>query len=130
MPILDSNKPVTMDQREIAVMFAQTIAKAGLPVPSGRYRNDVDHIQIDPIVIEKRVTQPKLGVRLQFMAKGEFGVGLNIDMEEFAADPKGYTMHLFEHLGGMLRDSKRRRHDKRAETAALYDLLTKGAANG
>ena len=130
MPILESNNPVTLDQREVAVLFAQTIAKAGLPIPSGRYRNDVDGIQIDPIVIEERVTRPKLGVRLQFMTKGEFGVALNIDMEQFAADPKGYTVDTFENLGRLLRDSGRRRHTKRAETAALYDLLTQGAANG
>lgn len=130
MPILESDKPVTLSQREIAVLMAQTIAKAGLPVPCGRYRNDVDGIQIDPIIIEQRVTKPKLGVRIRFMTRDDFGVDFNIDVEEFAASPQSYTLNMFEQLGRMLRDGSRRRHTKREETAVLYDLMTKGAANG
>lgn len=128
MSILESDKPVTLSQREIAVLFAQTIAKSGLPVPSDKYRNDVDYIQIDPIIIEVKVTKPRMGVRLQFMTKGDFGVSLNIDLDQFEADPKGYTVDLFENLGRMLRDSDRLRCNKRFESASLYDMLTKGAA--
>lgn len=128
MAILETSKPVTMTQREIAVVVAKAIAKAGLPVPTGKVRNDVDHIQIDPIIIEKRVTSPKLGVRLQFVTDKDFGVGFNVNIDEFEADPKGYLTDLFEHLGRMLRNSAKMRKNKKLFDSAVYDILTQEAA--
>ena len=131
MAILDSSKPVSLTQREIAVVVAKAIAKAGLPIPSGRYRNDVGHIQIDPIVIEARVTQPKQGVRLQFEVLGGFGVSLNIKIGELESDPVGYLKDLFGQLHPMMRNAQKLRDKKRIENQAMYDFLTKGvAANG
>jgi hypothetical protein len=131
MAILQSDKPVSMTQREIAVVVAKAVAKHGLPIPNGKYRNDVDHIQIDPIILEKRVTQPKLGVGLKFVAKGEFGIELNISIDEFAADPQGYMTDMFEHLGAMLRNGHKMRKNKKLLNSAIYDILTQeAAANG
>ena len=131
MAILDSNKPVSLTQREIAVVVAQSVAKTGLPIPGGKFRNDVDHIQIDPIVIEARVTQPKQGVRLQFEVLGGFGVSLNIKIGEFESDPVGYLKDLFGQLHPMMRNAQKLRDKKRIENQAMYDFLTKGvAANG
>jgi hypothetical protein len=131
MAILDSNKPVSFTQREIAVVIAQAVAKTGLPIPGGKFRNDADHIQIDPIVIEARVTQPKQGVRLQFEVLGGFGVSLNIKIGEFESDPVGYLKDLFGQLHPMMRNAQKLRDKKRIENQAMYDFLTKGvAANG
>jgi len=130
MAILDSNKPVSLTQREIAVVVAQAVAKTGLPVPGGKFRNDVDHIQIDPIVIESRVTQPHPGVRLQFEVIGGFGVSLNVKIGEFESDPVGYLKDLFKQLHPMLRNAQKLRDKKRIENQAMYDFLTKDAANG
>jgi len=131
MAILDSNKPVSFTQREIAVVIAQAVAKTGLPIPGGKFRNDVDHIQIDPIVIEARVTQPKQGVRLQFEVLGGFGVSLNIKIGEFESDPVGYLKDLFGQMHPMMRNAQKLRDKKRIENQAMYDFLTKGvAANG
>lgn len=128
MAILETSKPVTMTQREIAVVVAKAIAKGNLAVPCKEYRNDVDHIQIDPIILEKRVTNPKLGVRLQFMTEARMGVALNVDIEEFAADPKGYLHEQFEHLGRMLRNSSKMRRNKKLFDDAVYEILTQEAA--
>jgi len=131
MAILDSNKPVSFTQREIAVVIAQAVAKTGLPIPGGKFRNDVDHIQIDPIVIEARVTQPKQGVRLQFEVIGGFGISLNVKIQEFESDPVGYLKDLFGQLHPMMRNAQKLRDKKRIENQAMYDFLTKGvAANG
>ena len=131
MAILDSNKPVSFTQREIAVVIAQAVAKTGLPIPGGKFRNDVDHIQVDPIVIEARVTQPKQGVRLQFEVLGGFGVSLNVKIQEFESDPVGYLKDLFGQLHPMMRNAQKLRDKKRIENQAMYDFLTKGvAANG
>jgi hypothetical protein len=130
MAILDSNKPVSFTQREIAVVIAQAVAKTGLPVPGGKFRNDVDHIQIDPIVIEARVTQPHPGVRLQFEVIGGYSVSLNVKVQEFESDPVGCLKHLFEQLHPILRNAQKRRDKKRIENQAMYDFLTKDAANG
>jgi hypothetical protein len=131
MAILDSNKPVSFTQREIAVVIAQAVAKTGLPIPGGKFRNDVDHIQIDPIVIEARVTQPKQGVRLQFEVLGGFGISLNVKIQEFESDPAGYLKDLFGQLHPMMRNAQKLRDKKRIENQAMYDFLTKGvAANG
>lgn len=131
MAILESDKPVNLTQREVAVVVARAIAKTGLPVPNGKYRNDVDHIQIDPIVIEKRVTQPKPGVRLQFMTEANFGVDFNINLEEFEKAPVAYLKDLFEHLAPMLRNGQKFRKNKRLMDSAIYDILTQEtAANG
>ena len=131
MAILDSNKPVSFTQREIAVVIAQAVAKTGLPIPGGKFRNDVDDIQVDPIVIEARVTQPKQGVRLQFEVLGGFGVSLNIKIGEFESDPVGYLKDLFGQLHPMMRNAQKLRDKKRIENQAMYDFLTKGvAANG
>lgn len=128
MAILDSSKPVSLTQREVAVVVAQAIAKARLPVPSSRYRNDVEHIQIDPIVLEVKVTQPKPGVRLQFEAEGGFGIGLNINLAEFEAGPVQYLKDMFAHLYPMLRNSQKMRRNKKLMDSAIYDVLTEGAA--
>jgi hypothetical protein len=131
MAILDSNKPVSFTQREIAVVIAQAVAKTGLPIPGGKFRNDVDHIQIDPIVIEARVTQPKQGVRLQFEVLGGFGISLNVKIQAFESDPAGYLKDLFGQLHPMMRNAQKLRDKKRIENQAMYDFLTKGvAANG
>ena len=131
MAIIDSNKPVSLTQREIAVVVAQAVAKTGLPITGGKFRNDVDHIQIDPIVIEARVTQPKQGVRLQFEVTGGFGVSLNVKIGEFESDPVGYLRDLFKQLHPMMRNAQKLRDKKRIENQAMYDFLTKGvAANG
>ena len=130
MAILDSNKPVSLTQREIAVVVAQAVAKTGLPIPGGKFRNDVDHVQIDPIVIESRVTQPHPGVRLQFEVIGGFGVSLNVKIGEFESDPVGYLKDLFKQLHPMLRNAQKLRDKKRIENQAMYDFLTKDAANG
>ncbi|WP_428398296.1 hypothetical protein [Marinobacter salarius] len=131
MAILESDKPVNLTQREIAAIVAKSISETGLPIPSGKIRNDHEHIQIDPIVLEKRVTQPKLGVRLQFMTRDEFKVDFNVSVEEFEADPHGYMTDLFEHLGRMLRNGLKMRKNKRLLNSAVYDILTKeAAANG
>lgn len=131
MAILESDKPVNLTQREIAVIVAKSITETGLPVPSSRIRNDVDHIQIDPIVLEKRVTQPKMGVRLQFMTRDDFKVDFNINVEEFEANPGGYMGDLFERLGEMLRNGLKMRRNKQLMNSAMYDILTKeAAANG
>jgi hypothetical protein len=131
MAILDSNKPVSFTQREIAVVIAQAVAKTGLPIPGGKFRNDVDHIQIDPIVIEARVTQPKQGVRLQFEVLGGFGISLNVKIQEFESDPAGYLKDLFGQLHPVMRNAQKLRDKKRIENQAMYDFLTKGdAANG
>jgi hypothetical protein len=91
----------------------------------------VDNIQIDPIVIEARVTQPKQGVRLQFEVLGGFGVSLNIKIGEFESDPVGYLKDLFGQLHPMMRNAQKLRDKKRIENQAMYDFLTKGvAANG
>lgn len=128
MAILDSNKPITLTQREVAVVVAQAIAKTGLPVPCKQYRNDVDHIQIDPIIIEHKVTQPKKGVRLQFMTRDSFGVAFNVNLEEFEAGPVAYLEDLFAHLAPMLRNTAKMRKNKRLFDSAVYDVLTEGAA--
>jgi len=128
MAILDSNKPVSLTQREIAVVVAQAVAKTGLPIPGGKFRNDVDHIQIDPVVIEARVTQPKQGVRLQFEVTGGFGVSLNVNLEEFEENPVYYLKDLFNQLHPMMRNVQKLRDKKRIENQAMYDFLTKGAA--
>ena len=128
MAILDSNKPVSFTQREIAVVIAQAVAKTGLPIPGGKFRNDVDHIQIDPIVIEARVTQPKQGVRLQFEVLGGFGISLNVKIQEFESDPAGYLKDLFGQLHPVMRNAQKLRDKKRIENQAMYDVLTKGAA--
>jgi hypothetical protein len=131
MAILESNKPVTLTQREVAVLVAKAIAKTGLPVPNGQFRNDVDYIQIDPIIIEKCVTQPKPGVRLQFMTEARFGVAFNVNLEDFEKDPVGTLKDLFDHLYPMLRNGQKMRHNKRLLDAAMYDILTREtAANG
>lgn len=131
MAILESDKPVNLTQREIAVIVAKSITETGLPVPSSRIRNDVDHIQIDPIVLEKRVTQPKMGVRLQFMTRDDFKVDFNINVEEFEANPGGYMGDLFERLGEMLRNGLKMRKNTKLLNSAMYDILTKeAAANG
>lgn len=131
MAILESDKPVNLTQREIAVIVAKSIKETGLPVPSGRIRNDVDHIQIDPIILEKRVTDPKIGVRLQFVTKDEFKVDFNINIEEFEANPGGYMTDLFERLGEMLRNGLKMRRNTKLMNNAMYDILTKeAAANG
>ena len=128
MAILETNKPVTLSQREVAVVVAQAVAKTGLPVPSGKLRNDVNHIQIDPIILERRVTNPKTGVRLQFDTKEDFGVTLNVDLDEFAESPVGYLNNLFDHLGPMLRNSTKMRKNRKLFDSAVYDILTQGAA--
>ena len=128
MAILDSSKPVSLTQREIAVVVAQAVAKTGLPIPGGKFRNDVDHIQIDPIVIEARVTQPHPGVRLQFEVIGGFGISLNVKIQEFESDPVGYMKDLFGQLHPMMRNAQKLRDKKRIENQAMYDFLTKGAA--
>lgn len=130
MPILEDNKPVSLTQREVAVAVAQAIAQTGLPKPSTRFRDDLHHIQIDPIIIEERVTDRRPGVQLQFEAEGEFGVKLNVDLTEFAKNPGEYLGDLFSHLKPMLRNGIRLRHDKQAMNAKIYDILTRGAANG
>lgn len=131
MAILESDKPVNLTQREVAVIVAKSISETGLPVPSGRIRNDVNHIQIDPIVLEKRVTNPKMGVRLQFATKEDFQVDFNINIEEFTEDPHGYMTDLFEHLGRMLRNGLKMRKNTKLLNSAIYDILTKEApANG
>ena len=131
MAILESNKPVSLTQREIAVVVARAVAKAALPIPSGKFRNDVDHIQIDPVVIEAKVTQPKSGVRLQFEVEGGYGITLNVKLEEFEASPMAYLKDLFKQLHPMLRNCQRLRNNKRLMNQAMYDILTKGAsANG
>lgn len=131
MAILESDKPVTLSQREVAVIVAKSIHETGLPVPSGRIRNDINHIQIDPIILEKRVTDPKMGVRLQFVTKEDFKVDFNIDMEAFEADPGGYMTDLFERLGEMLRNGLKMRRNTKLMNSAMYDILTKEApANG
>ena len=130
MAILDSNKPVSFTQREIAVVIAQALAKTGLPIPGGKFRNDVDHIQIDPIVIEARVTQPHPGVRLQFEVIGGYGVSLHVKIGEFESDPVYYLKDLFSQLHPMMRNAQKLRDKKRIENQAMYDFLTKDAANG
>lgn len=131
MAILETDKPVNLTQREVAVIVAKSISETGLPVPSGKVRNDVNHIQIDPIVLEKRVTQPKMGVRLQFMTKDDFKVDFNINIEEFEANPGGYMTDLFEHLGRMLRNGAKMRKNTKLLNSAMYDILTNEApANG
>ncbi|MCZ4284551.1 hypothetical protein O4H29_06850 [Marinobacter salarius] len=131
MAILESDKPVNLTQREIAVIVAKSITETGLPVPTGRVRNDVNHIQIDPIILEKRVTQPKMGVRLQFVTKDDFKVDFNINIEEFEAYPGGYMTDLFERLGEMLRNGLKMRKNTKLLNSAMYDILTKeAAANG
>ena len=131
MAIIDSNKPVSFTQREIAVVIAQAVAKTGLPITGGKFRNDVDHIQIDPIVIESRVTQPHPGVRLQFEVTGGYGVSLHVKIGEFESDPVGYLRDLFKQLHPMMRNAQKLRDKKRIENQAMYDFLTKGvAANG
>jgi hypothetical protein len=131
MAILESDKPVNLTQREIAVIVAKSITETGLPVPTGRVRNDVNHIQIDPIILEKRVTQPKMGVRLQFVTKDDFKVDFNINIEEFEANPGGYMTDLFERLGEMLRNGLKMRKNTKLLNSAMYDILTKeAAANG
>ena len=131
MAILETDKPVNLTQREVAVIVAKSISETGLPVPSGKIRNDVSHIQIDPIILEKRVTQPKMGVRLQFMTKDDFKVDFNINIEEFEASPGNYMTDLFEHLGRMLRNGTKMRKNTKLMNSAMYDLLTNEApANG
>lgn len=131
MAILESDKPVNLTQREIAAIVAKSISETGLPVPSNKIRNDHEHIQIDPIVLEKRVTQPKLGVRLQFMTRDEFKVDFNVNVEEFEANPGGYMGDLFERLGEMLRNGLKMRKNTKLLNSAMYDILTKeAAANG
>jgi hypothetical protein len=131
MAILESDKSVDMTQREVAVVVAQAISRAGLPQPNGRFRNDVDHIQIDPVIIERRVTSREPGVRLQFMAANELGVTLNINLREFSEDPKGYLTNLLEHLNPMLRNSLKMRKRKEIINQAMYEIMTEeAAANG
>jgi len=131
MAILETDKPINLSQREVAVIVAKSIHEAGLPVPSGRVRNDANYIQIDPIILERRVTDPKLGVRLQFVTKDNFKVDFNIDMDEFGANPGGYMTDLFERLGEMLRNGLKMRRNTKLMNSAVYDILTKeAAANG
>jgi len=131
MPILESDKRVDLTQREVAVVTAKAIAKAGLPIPNGRFRNDVEHIQIDPIIIEHRVTKREPGVRLQFMVEHELGVTFNVNLREFAENPTGYLTDLFEHLRPMMRNSIKLRKRKQIINQALYEIMTEeAAANG
>lgn len=132
MAILDSDKTtVDLTQREVAVMVARAISRSGLPVPSGRFRNDIDGIQIDPIIIEKRVTEREPGVRLQFATKDEFGVTLNVNLREFQANPTAYLHDIFEHIHPMLRNGGRRRKRQQIIDQAMYEIMTEeAAANG
>jgi hypothetical protein len=131
MAILESGKPVNLNQREVAVIVAKSIFETGLPVPSEKIRNDSNHIQIDPIVLEAKVTQPKMGVRLQFYTRDDFQVDFNVNIEDFQADPHGYMTDLFEHLGKMLRNGLKMRRNTKTMNSAMYDILTKeAAANG
>ena len=132
MAILESDKStVDLTQREIAVMVARAISRAGLPVPSGRFRNDIDGIQIDPIVIEKRVTEREPGVRLQFVTKDEFGITLNVNLREFQANPTAYLHDIFEHIHPMLRNGGKMRKRQQIINQAMYEIMTEeAAANG
>lgn len=130
MPILDSHAPISMTQREVAVVVAKSIAASGLPVPGPKFRNDVDHIQIDPIVIERRVTQPMPGVRLQFEVKEGMGVTLNINLADFEASPKGYLTELYTHLRPMMRNCAKMRRNRKLVNDALYDVMTEAKADG
>ena len=123
MAIIETHKPVTLTQREIAVVVAKAISRGKLQVPSGKYRNDVDGIQIDPIILEKRVTNPRKGVRLQFMAENDLGVCLNIDLEEFAQNPQAYLHEQFDHLGRMLRNSVKMRRNQKLFNSAVNEIL-------
>ena len=129
MAIIESSAPVTMTQREIAVIVAKAVSATGLPVADEQIRNDVKYIQIDPILLEEKVTDPHLGVRVRFMTKDRFSIDLNIDCRHFCEDPKGYMTDIFENLKRMVGNAHIRRHQKREETLAIYNHLTKGAAN-
>lgn len=131
MAILEDTRRIDMSQREIAVVVAKAIAKTGLPVPHPEIRNDVNYIQIDPIIIEKRVTDPKLGVRLMFRTADRMEVVFNVNVEEFAAGPTAYIQELMTHLHPMIRNCKKMARNKRLMDSMIYDVLTQEtAANG
>ena len=130
MAILESTQKIELTHREVAVTVAQAIADAGLPSPSTRIRNDVSHIQIDPIIIEHRVTNREPGVRLQFVTEQDFGVTLNINLREFAENPESYLHGLFEHIRPMLRNGQKLRLRKNALDQAMHEVMIDEAANG
>ncbi|MDP4546492.1 hypothetical protein [Marinobacter sp. MDS2] len=131
MAILETNKPVSLTQREVAVVLAQAVSKSGLVEVGERFRNDVNGIQIDPILFEAKVTDRHPGVRLQFAIRGGYGVTLNVSLREFEAAPVECVQGLFKQLNGIIQDAHRRRHTRRESNAALYHALTQGvAANG
>jgi len=129
MAILDSGSSnVNLTQREVAVTVAGAIARAELPTPNGKFRNDLNHIQIDPIIIEHRVTNRVPGVRLQFMTQDRFGITLNVDLAEFGKDPGQYLRDLFEHIRPMMRNGAKLRRNKQILNEAMYEIMTEGAA--
>lgn len=129
MPIEQTKSKITLSQRDAAVYVAKAVASAGLPVPSSRFRNDVDYIQIDPIIIEYKITKRVPGVRLQFEVEGRFGVTLNIDLKQLEDDPQRYLHELFQHVRPMMRNSVKLRRNRKLASQALYEVLTEEAAN-
>lgn len=115
--------------RDAAMGIAQELMKHGIPIPTKRFRPDVGNVQIDMVIIEERVSTPEPGIRLQFEAEGSMGVTFNVKLLEFLEDPAGYVTDLFTQLGPMRRNVQRMRTNKRAADAAIYQALTKGAAN-
>ena len=129
MAILESSEKVELTHREVAVNVAEAINQTGLPTPSRHVRNDAGFIQIDPIIIEHRVTNREPGVRLHFVTGENFGVTLNINLREFAADPESYLHDLFEHIRPMLRNTQKLRMRKNALDQAMYEVMRE-TANG
>lgn len=131
MAILESSQKIELTRREIAVNVAQAIADSRLPVPSSRIRSDVNYIQIDPIIIEHRVTNRESGIRLQFVTEQDFGVTLNINLREFSENPEAYLHDLFEHIRPMLRNGQKLRMRKDALDQAMHEvMIEEAAANG
>lgn len=127
MPIEQTNTRITMTQRDVAVAVAKAVASSGLPVPSKRIRNDVDWVQIDPIIIEYKVTKRRPGVQLKFDVAEEYGFTLNVDLKLFEEDPQGYLHDLFQHIHPMLRNSKKLRRNRKLIGEAMYEILTEEA---
>lgn len=114
---------IIIDANQVADFIARKVGV--FAVPSERLRADIGSVQVEKVVM-REPAGPQPALRLSFDMAEAFGVELLVKLQEFAADPAGYMVDLFENLRGIRHAASMRRNGRQAEIAAVYEGMRNG----
>lgn len=113
---------VDINTKDVATHIAGLLSKVA--VPTVRNRNDLHHIQIDTVrIFEPTLNEEKDAIRFQFEMVNNLGAEIRVRLDQFAADPHGYTSSLLENLVDMQNAAIQRRVGQNIQVAGVRDMM-------